>query len=60
MMTAMTPRKPQNEEMLSLLERHKIQVLLAAELNAAEVAKRTEFSLATVRRMHRESARTSV
>jgi len=56
MMTAMTPRKPQNEEMLSLLERHKIQVLLDAEFKAAEVAKRTGFSLATVRRVQRESA----
>jgi DNA replication protein DnaC len=41
---------------LSLLERHKIQVLLDAEFSAAEVAKRTGFSLDTVRRVRRQSA----
>lgn len=53
---AMAPRRPQSEEMLSLLERHKIQVLLDAEFSAAEVAKRTGFSLDTVRRVRRENA----
>jgi transposase len=56
MSAAMAPRRPQSEEMLSLLERHKIQVLLDAEFSAAEVAKRTGFSLDTVRRVRRESA----
>jgi hypothetical protein len=35
----MAPRRAQSEHMLSLLERHKIQVLLDAEFSAAEVAK---------------------
>jgi transposase len=56
MAAAMAPRKPQSGEMLTLLERHKIQVLLDAEFSAAEVAKRTGFSLDTVRRVRRESA----
>jgi transposase len=56
MMAAMAPRTPQIREMLTLLERHKIQVLLDAEFSAADVAKRTGFSLDTVRRVQRESA----
>jgi transposase len=53
---AMAPRRPHSEEMLSLLERHKIQVLLDAEFSAADVAQRTGVSLDTVRRVQRESA----
>ena len=34
MSPAMAPRRPQSEEMLSLLERHKIQVLLDAAFSA--------------------------
>jgi len=55
MNAAMAPRKPQSEEMLTLLERHKIQVLLDAEFSAADVAKRTGVSIDTVRRVQRES-----
>ena len=56
MTAAMTPRKPQTGEMLTLLERHKIQVLLDADFSAAEVSKRTGVSLDTVRRIQREAA----
>jgi hypothetical protein len=56
MSAAMAPRRLHSEEMLTLLERHKIQVLLDAEFSAAEVAKRTGFSLDTVRRVRSESA----
>jgi transposase len=55
MSAAMAPRKPQSEEMLTLLERHKIQVLLDAEFSAADVAERTGVSVDTVRRVQRES-----
>lgn len=55
MSPAMAPRRLQSEEMLSLLERHKIQVLLDAEFSAADVATRTGVSVDTVRRMRRES-----
>jgi transposase len=53
---AMPTRKPQSEEMLTLLERHKIQVLLDAAFKPAEVAKRTGFSVDTVRCVEREAA----
>jgi len=56
MSAAMTPRRPQSEEMLTLLERHKIQVLLDAGFGTADVAQRTGFSDDTVRRVQRESA----
>lgn len=56
MTAAMAARKPQSGEMLTLLERHKVQVLLEAEFSAADVAKRTGISLDTVRRVQRESA----
>lgn len=56
MLAAMAPKSPQIGEMLTLLERHKIQVLLDAEFSAADVAKRTGFSVDTVRRVQRESA----
>ena len=52
----MAPQKPHSEEMLSLLERHKIQVLLDAEFSAADVAERTGVSIDTIRRVQRESA----
>ena len=55
MSAAMAPQRPQSEEMLSLLERHKIQVLLDAEFTVADVARRTGVSLDTVRRVQRES-----
>ena len=45
MSAAMAPRKPHSEEMLSLLERHKIKVLLDAEFSAADVSTRTGFSI---------------
>jgi hypothetical protein len=50
------PRRSATGEMLTLLERHRIQVLMDAEFSAADVAKRTGFSLDTVRRVQRESA----
>lgn len=56
MSAAMTPRRPQSEEMLTLLERHKIQVLLDAGFGTADVAQCTGFSDDTVRRVQRESA----
>jgi hypothetical protein len=56
MTAAMAARTPQIGEMLTLLERHKIQVRLDAELSVADVAQRTGFSLDTVRRVQRESA----
>src|SRR5215510_4914169 len=56
MSAAMTPRRPQSGEMLTLLERHKIQVLLDADFSAADVAKRTGVSVDTIRRVQRESA----
>ena len=46
--------KAQSEEMLTLLERHKIQVLLDAEFTAADVAKRTGVSIDTVTRPTRD------
>lgn len=52
----MAPRKPHSEEMLSLLERHKIQVLLEAAFGPADVAERTGVSIDTVQRVQRESA----
>jgi Trp operon repressor len=43
--------------MLTLLERHKIQVhLLDAEFSAADVAQRAGFSIDTVRRVQRDIA----
>jgi transposase len=56
MPAAMAPQKPHSGEMLTLLERHKIQVLLDAAFSAADVAKRTGFSIDTVRRVQRETA----
>jgi len=52
----MASRKPHSEEMLSLLERHKIQVLLDAAFSPADVAERTGVSIDTVQRVQRESA----
>jgi transposase len=52
---AMPTRKPQSEVMLTLLERHKIQVLLEAAFSATEVAKRTGISVDTIRRVQREA-----
>jgi len=43
----MAARTAQIGEMLTLLERHRIQVLLDAEFSAADVAQRTGFSLDT-------------
>jgi transposase len=51
------PKKPvQSGEVLTLLERHKIQVLLEAEFSVADVARKTGASVDTVRRMQRETA----
>ncbi|HET8938966.1 MAG TPA: hypothetical protein VFN67_36230, partial [Polyangiales bacterium] len=55
MSPAMAPRKPHSEEMLSLLERHKIQVLLEAAFGPADVAERTGVSIDMVQRVQRES-----
>lgn len=54
-LAAMPTRKPQSEEMLTLLERHKIQVLLEAGFKPGEVAERTGFSVDTVRRVQCEA-----
>jgi transposase len=57
MLSVPMPKKPvQAGEVLTLLERHKIQVLLEAEFSAADVARRTGASVDTVRRVQRESA----
>jgi hypothetical protein len=42
------PRRPQEPEMLSLLDRHKIQVLLEAGHTKADVAERTGASEKTL------------
>lgn len=56
MIASEMPRKPVHAgEMLTLLERHKIQVLLDADFSAKEVARRTKASLDTVRRVQREA-----
>lgn len=52
--TEMARRPMQAGEMLTLLERHKIQVLLDADFSAPEVARRMGASLDTVRRVQRE------
>ena len=52
---AMRQKQAQAGEMLTLLERHKIQVLLDAEFAPADVARRTKTSLDTVRRVQREA-----
>jgi transposase len=54
--TEMAHQRVQAGEMLTLLERHKIQVLLDAEFSAKEVARRTGASIDTVRRVEREAA----
>jgi transposase len=53
--TDMPRKQVQAGEMLTLLERHKIQVLLDADFSAKEVARRTGASLDTVRRVKREA-----
>jgi transposase len=53
--TEMARQRVQAGEMLTLLERHKIQVLLDAEFSAKEVARRTGASIDTVRRVEREA-----
>lgn len=52
-------RSVQAEEMLPLLKRHEIQVLLRAGHSQRDVAARTGASIATVRRVERESEVTS-
>lgn len=55
---AMPPRVTRgcdDGEMLSLLKRHEIQVLLRAGFSAGDVAERSATSVATVRRVARES-----
>ena len=47
-------------EMLPLLRRHEIQVLLRAGFGAQDVATRTNTTVDTVRRVHREDAVTHV
>jgi transposase len=54
--TDVMPRRPQEPEMLSLLDRHKIQVLLEAGHTKADVAKRTGASPATIARVAGEQA----
>ena len=57
MMAAQMARRPvQSGEMLSQLERHKIQVLLEAGHTTTDVAQRCSASLDTVRRVQREIA----
>ena len=48
-------RPSEQEEMLSLLKRHEIQVLLRAGFTLADVAKRAEVSVDSVRRVRKES-----
>ncbi len=54
--TSNMARQPHDSEMLSLLERHKIQVLLEAGHAQRDVAERTGASLKTVRRVAQEDA----
>ena len=54
--TGIMPRRPHDSEMLSLLERHKIQVLLEAGHAQRDVAERTGASLKTVQRVAQEQA----
>lgn len=54
--TGIMPRRPHDSEMLSLLERHKIQVLLEAGHAQRDVAERTGASVKTVRRIAQEQA----
>ena len=53
-------RDAQTEEMISLLQRHEIQVLLRAGLEQADIASRVGVSLRTVRRVLSEAAVTHV
>lgn len=53
--TTPMPSRPQDEEVLSLLDRHKIQVLREAGHEQADVARRLGVSVATVRRVEREA-----
>jgi len=54
--TSIMARRPHDSEMLSLLERHKIQVLLEAGHAQRDVAERTGASIKTVRRVAQEDA----
>jgi transposase len=54
--TSIMARQPHDSEMLSLLERHKIQVLLEAGHAQRDVAERTGASIKTVRRVAQEDA----
>jgi len=54
--TDVMPRRPQEPEMLSLLDRHKIQVLLDAGHSKADVAERTGASPKTIARVAAEQA----
>src|ERR1700753_1966650 len=49
-------RPSEQGEMLSLLKRHEIQVLLRAGFTVADVAKRAEVSVDSVRRVRKEDA----
>jgi hypothetical protein len=49
-------RPSEQGEMLSLLKRHEIQVLLRAGFTMADVAKRAEVSVDSVRRVRKEDA----
>lgn len=54
--TDIMPRRPQEPEMLSLLDRHKIQVLLEAGHSPADVGQRTGASPRTITRVAAEPA----
>ena len=54
--TDVMPRRPQEPEMLSLLDRHEIQVLLKAGHTKADVHERTGASLKTIARIAAEQA----
>jgi transposase len=54
--TSVKPKRMPEPEMLSQLDRHKIQVLLEASHSQVDVAARTGVSLKTVRRVAREGA----
>lgn len=53
-LAAMPTRKPQSEEMLTLLDRHKIQVLLEASFKTGDVPACTGSSVDTGRRAQGE------
>jgi transposase len=54
------PSRAQEPEMFSVLDRHKVQVLLGAGHSQRDVSERTGVSIGTVRRVAREEAITQI